>query len=179
MAYPVHWLQLAIGYESLVDDAFTAKPPLQSDLEAVFRPEDVQCWASGGHTAINARPTQGDHAWVAELIQVELNNALTAKGLVANVVVRRGDLVRLAVEPYEGAAAFAPTPSGDGTAASTADKDIGTNCKLVGGRWVNERTYRLSSFVDGAYVAWKPAAHTASAFLYATLRWACHPVGIA
>lgn len=176
MAYPVHWLRLEIGYESLVDDMFTTKPPLQVELEKVFRRDELSCWAQGGHTAINSRPTSGDHAWVAELIQVELNNALTAKNLPANVVVRRGDLVTATVEPYEDNAPFTPEANGDGEAGTAADKDRGTVCTLVEDYWVNSRTYRISSFVDGKYVAWKPANHTASGFLFATLSWRCHPV---
>lgn len=174
MPYPVHWTSLTIGYESLVDDTFTDKPPLQKTLEGLFRYATIQRWSNSGHTAITARPLDGDHGWVAEVIANEINNELFASGKPEVILCRPRDVcVTMASKSLSDSApqslmAAAPT---DG------NKDVHTRCILREDRWYNERTYRLCVDKAGTVQAWMPCAtHTSSSFLMATLTWPCHPV---
>jgi hypothetical protein len=174
MPYPVHWTSLTIGYESLVDDTSTGKPPLQTTLEGLFRYAAIVRWCRGGHTTISAKPAPGNDRWVAEVIANEINNELYASGKPEVIVCRPEDIcVTVASKSIT-------KDSTQGLMAATPDnagKDVHTRCILREGRWYNERTYRLCVDKAGTLQAWMPCAtHSASSFLMATLTWPCHPL---
>jgi len=165
MPYPVHWTSLAIGYESQKSDSFSSSPPsIQIKLQQLFRPSAIARWASGGHTLIDNKPTPQNHGWVAEVITKEINNELRRDDAAVDPVECRTDADLCMTSTADSQAALA--------VAEDPDKDKHTRCILRGGRWYNERTYRL--WQPAKTGPWKPdTAHQGSAFLIATLAWPC------
>lgn len=168
MPYPVHWTSLAIGYESEKSDSFSTTPPsIQTKLQQLFRPSAIARWASGGHTLIVNKPTLQNHGWVAEVIMAEINNELQRDDPAVKPVKCRTDLDLCKTIVDDGVTTLAAL-----AVAEDHDKDKHTRCILRGGRWYNERTYRLWQPAETG--PWKPdAAHQGSAFLIATLAWPC------
>lgn len=160
------WSRIEVGYEMDELDRRLEESLLAAHLQilrleansvraqlcAKFSAERRLAWALGGKTDLSA-PATG-HDWVAQVLTFELNLALPTTATTKFNIETKHLLCTK------------PCPS---VRPAEVDKPHGTQCRLVGDRWFNYRSYQIEPTTIGLTIS-------KNALLMATLVWPCDDV---
>lgn len=168
----VSWMMIEIGYVSMTPDTCSGnKPRLQVVLEGKFTKTRLEDWAKDGQTTITGSVTPQSDDWAAEVLETELNAGLReahaeqgAPGVAEQVEIDPKNLCSyLSITDC-----FLTKEKLDRLRRLPTGRP-GTHCKLLGKRWINSRSYRITDSAG----TWLQKDLPKDSVMFATLTWEC------